>query len=642
MPDRSAALRVLLLIHDLEVGGAQVALCGLAEGLRAGGIEPLVCGWRAGGPLAPRLERAGVEVLPPLVAAGGRGRLRAPLRLRRLLLRRRIDLLHAHLSDAAVFAWLAHRLCGVPYLLTHHSRDLLDNWPRERALSRRLRWLLLRAAATDAALHVAVAKSVAEAVRTELRVPTERIAVVQNGVPIPEAASVTEARRGRDSRREKGAGPLLLFVGRLAPEKGPDLLLEAAPEILARRPGARFVLLGEGPLRPRLAARAAECGVADRVTLAGSVPDVTPWLDAADLLVATSREEGLSLSILEAMARGLPVVASDVPGNRELVGDDECGRLFLPGDPGAAALAVLAALGDAPESERRAERARSRVAVHQDAEGVSRRHREIYAGLAPARRPDPARTRTLGVDVDVVDRAEAVDRIVAWSRDGEQGLVVTPNLDHAARLRRDPDLRRVYEQARLVVADGMPLVWASRLGPHPLPERVAGSDLVLPLAAAAAREGLSVFLLGSTLPVLCRAASRLVAHAPGLAVAGVFAPPFGFDAESPENAGVAELIALARPDLLLVSLGAPKQELWAARWLPALPVRAVVCVGAALDFIAGSQVRAPELLRRIGLEWLYRLAREPRRLGPRYLADLAQLGPLLVEQLRQRRHERPR
>lgn len=254
--------------------------------------------------------------------------------------------------------------------------------------------------------------------------------------------------------------------------------------------------------------------------------------------------------------------------------------------------------------------------------------------------PTRDKTRVFGVDIDVSDLAGAVARIVGWCRTGQKGYVLTPNLDHVVRLRREARLHEIYAGARLVVADGMPLVWASRLGGPPLPERVAGADLVAPLASAAAAEGFSVFLLGSTLPVLTRTARRLFSECPGLRIAGVYAPPFGFDAESPDNEEIAAVLTSCGADIVFVALGFPKQERWAHRWIERLPVRAILCVGAALDFLAGEEPRAPRPLRQLGLEWLYRLIRHPWRLGPRYLTDLVFLAPLLWGQVRSSRQTR--
>lgn len=247
-------------------------------------------------------------------------------------------------------------------------------------------------------------------------------------------------------------------------------------------------------------------------------------------------------------------------------------------------------------------------------------------------RPDPVgRTRIFGIDVDIVTVEQAIARILHWCVAGERHIVVTPNVDHALAYRRNPALRAAYARAGLVLADGMPLIWASRLGGPPLKERVTGSDLIEPLCRAAT--GRSVFLLGSSFPTLAAAAARLTRT--GVGIAGVYAPPYGEAFDEAENAAVVDMINSVRPDIVLVALGMPKQELWAVRNLDKLQTHAVLCIGAGLDYLAGAVSRAPEPFRRLGLEWLWRAASEPARLGPRYARNLLQLPLLFAGQLRE-------
>lgn len=245
-----------------------------------------------------------------------------------------------------------------------------------------------------------------------------------------------------------------------------------------------------------------------------------------------------------------------------------------------------------------------------------------------------ARTRIFGMDIDVVTPEQAVARILRWCETGERHIVVTPNMDHAVALRANDALRAVYDRAGLVLADGMPLVWASRLGGQALPGRVTGSDLIEPLCREGA--GRSIFLFGSTLPTLSAAARRLRRSCPNVEVAGVYAPPFGAAFDEAENDRIIEAVNSLRPDIVLVALGMPKQELWAGRNLHRLDTHAVLCIGAGLDYLAGTVRRAPKLLQRLGFEWLWRAATEPARLGPRYARNIAHLPLLLAEQWRRR------
>jgi N-acetylglucosaminyldiphosphoundecaprenol N-acetyl-beta-D-mannosaminyltransferase len=221
-------------------------------------------------------------------------------------------------------------------------------------------------------------------------------------------------------------------------------------------------------------------------------------------------------------------------------------------------------------------------------------------------------------DVTMVEAVEAIVELVARQRGG---FICTPNVDHVVLLEDDARLRGAYERASLVLADGMPILWASRLLGAPLREKVSGSDLMEPLLLRAAEERWRVYLVGGGEGVAERAAARLKTEAPGLEIVGIDARVIDLDADH-DGAALDPLVAgivAARPDLVLVALGCPKQEIVMDRI--ARSVRPAVCagIGAGLDFVAGTVSRAPRWISAAGLEWLYRLAREPRRLWRRYL-----------------------
>lgn len=198
------------------------------------------------------------------------------------------------------------------------------------------------------------------------------------------------------------------------------------------------------------------------------------------------------------------------------------------------------------------------------------------------------------------------------------------------KLARDPAFRAAYLAQSHVVADGNPVVWVQKAAGQPV-ELIPGSELIAPLAALAARQGVPVALLGSTEAVLARAAAALEAGHPGLRVVARIAPPQGFDpAGSPGEAALAEL-ATSGARLCFLALGAPKQEILAARGHGLLPQVGFVSIGAGLDFIAGAQVRAPVWVRRIAMEWAWRMLGNPRRLAKRY-AQCALVLPGLMAQ----------
>jgi N-acetylglucosaminyldiphosphoundecaprenol N-acetyl-beta-D-mannosaminyltransferase len=231
------------------------------------------------------------------------------------------------------------------------------------------------------------------------------------------------------------------------------------------------------------------------------------------------------------------------------------------------------------------------------------------------------------IHVDAHSFDGAIDAIVALCRAGEGGTVLTPNVDHVCMAETDPALKAAYDAASLSLLDGKPLQWLASAMGRPVPGKVSGSDLLRPLCARAAREGLSCFFLGGVDGVARKAADILVAENPGLIVAGCHSPPFGFERDADANAAVVELVRAAKPALLFVALGAPKQELWMTKHRAALAPAVSLGIGASLDFVAGIVKRAPAWMSDVGLEWAYRLAQEPRRMYHRYLVrDRAFVG----------------
>jgi len=253
--------------------------------------------------------------------------------------------------------------------------------------------------------------------------------------------------------------------------------------------------------------------------------------------------------------------------------------------------------------------------------GASGRLREPIVPPQRRRRPLP-RVDLMGLALDAVAPAEAladVRRELALDRGG---WLVTVNLESLRRYVGEPGVRSLVDAADLVVADGMPLLWAARLQRTPLPARVAGSDLVWPLSAMLAEDGVPVFLLGGNPGVADEAAAVLGRHAPALRVAGTLCPPFGFDPDDPDTvAAIRDALVAAQPRAVLCGLPFPKQERLIAALRPALPRTWFFGLGVTLSFVAGDVERAPEWMQRGGLEWTHRLVQEPRRLGRRYLVD---------------------
>lgn len=243
-----------------------------------------------------------------------------------------------------------------------------------------------------------------------------------------------------------------------------------------------------------------------------------------------------------------------------------------------------------------------------------------------------------GLLFDDVSMDEATARIVELARMRDRPrYVCTGNLDHLAIAAADDEFRRAYEGADLVVADGAPVVWLSKLSGEPLRERVAGSDLFWTLGRASAEHGITLFFLGGV-PGAAEAAQReLEARYPGVRVVGIYCPPFETFATPEEQDRIVAEVRKASPDVLLVAFGAPKQEKWIAKTKDRLGVPVSIGVGGSFEMAAGMLKRAPVWMQRAGLEWAFRFAQQPRRLFDRYiLRDVPHLGKAAVRAARVR------
>ncbi|OZI70851.1 capsular biosynthesis protein [Bordetella genomosp. 12] len=250
--------------------------------------------------------------------------------------------------------------------------------------------------------------------------------------------------------------------------------------------------------------------------------------------------------------------------------------------------------------------------------------------------------RLFDLDIAAVSFDQALEGLSAAAvrRDGRARIVVTPNVDHVVRLDAAPEFRSRYAQADFIFADGMPVVWASRLLGQPLPARITGSDLFVALCRRAQQEGWRVMLLGGMPGSEPDLHARFATYFPGLDIE-VVSPSMRFDPVGPEGQAFAQRVCERQPDVVFLCVGMPKQENWALHHAARLPGGIVLCVGAAMEFAIGLQRRAPLWMQRAGMEWLWRLASNPRRLWRRYLVDDPRFAVLCWRQWRKRRGPAP-
>lgn len=246
-----------------------------------------------------------------------------------------------------------------------------------------------------------------------------------------------------------------------------------------------------------------------------------------------------------------------------------------------------------------------------------------------------ARVRIGHIAIDRFTLAQAVEAVAGLVQAGHGGRVFTPNVDHVVLAETNEHFRSAYARAEVVLADGMPVVWGSRLLGDPLPERVSGADFVGPLLERAAQEGWRVYLLGGA-PGVAEATAAILREKPGVAVVGWDDGRISTQPDPERDAEVAKKIRGAQAQVLLVALGAPKQELWIDRMATELGPTVALGIGASLDFICGRVRRSPRWMSQAGLEWLFRLGQEPRRLWRRYLVNDPVFAAILLRSWRSR------
>lgn len=237
-----------------------------------------------------------------------------------------------------------------------------------------------------------------------------------------------------------------------------------------------------------------------------------------------------------------------------------------------------------------------------------------------------------GIDVDNISFQECLDAIDRMVTLRQCQFIVTPNTDHVVRWQHDLFFQEIYSHAALVLADGMPIIWASNFFGKPLKEKISGSDLFPQVCSLSADRSYRVFLLGGRKGASQKATRILQARYPKLKIAGTCCPQFGFEHDSIENQKIVNLVKEANPDILFVGLGSPKQERWIFNNLKELSVPVSIGIGVSFEFVSGMVVRAPLWMQKSGLEWFWRLMMEPKRLWKRYLIDDIQFFWLIFKQ----------
>lgn len=367
--------RVLLVVPRGDVGGVQTHVADLAAGLVTRGVSVVVASGTSGH-LTDALRAQNIEtVVVPMRRRTDGAAIRA---LTRLIRDRQIDLVHTHSPLAGILGRHAALRAGRPCVHTLHGQGILDELRHPHSLWHRIKLLTYqvqerRLNAKSAAI-IALSPSLAQAAVRARHAAADRLAVVPHGVPIPPKAA------------RNGASLTVVYVGRLHPEKGVDDLVAAFAEVRRQVPTATLLLIGDGPMRERLRAQKDAAGLGRSVLMPGEKAELAAAFSDAACVVLPSRAEGLSYVLLEAMASGVPVIATAVGATPELIEDGRTGLLVAPGDRAALVRAILSLLRDPSRGAALGASARETVRTRYGRETMIERTLDVY-GAALRRRP---------------------------------------------------------------------------------------------------------------------------------------------------------------------------------------------------------------------------------------------------------------
>jgi exopolysaccharide biosynthesis WecB/TagA/CpsF family protein len=447
--------------------------------------------------------------------------------------------------------------------------------------------------------------------------------------PVGDAVRAALRRRLAETHRLDESAQWIISVGRLDTQKDPGLLFAAFARLCEERRRVAWLVVGDGVLKLELQRLVAEAGLGDRVAFLGLRPpaDIADLLRAADVFALSSAYEGMPMALLEALGCGLPAAVTDVGEVRRVLEPGVNGAIAAGRDPEAFALALAAVLEHAHAW--RGAPALAAVAPFRPADVLApayERYREFGRDAVALRRGtgplsgeavQRARRPVVGVPIDLLDRSGVSRQLVAWAKARESRYMCFVNVHSAVHATLDERHRLVLLRADLAAPDGAPIAWTLRVKGHRAQQRVDGPGMMWRLCADAEAEGVRIGLYGSTPETLEALRAELSSAFPKLAISYAHSPPFRELTEA-EDQQVCDAVAAASVGLLFVGLGCPKQEYWMARHRGRIPA-VMLGVGAAFEFHAGTVSRAPHWMREHGLEWLYRLASQPRRLWRRYL-----------------------
>lgn len=242
--------------------------------------------------------------------------------------------------------------------------------------------------------------------------------------------------------------------------------------------------------------------------------------------------------------------------------------------------------------------------------------------------------KLLNTYVNNVSMEETISAINSMIETGEKRYIVAINVDVVMKIEKDTYLKKITNDADMVLVDGKPLIWISKMHKKPVKAKISGSDLVPLLCKDAAEKGHTIFIIGGKDGIADKAKARLEKKYPGIKIVGTYAPPFGFEKNESELNKINKMISDKKPDLLIACFGCPKQEKWIYENYQKYDAKVSICAGATVDFLAGNVNRAPRWMSEHGLEWFYRILQEPKRMFKRYFVDDVKILGLILKYMK--------
>ena len=618
-------VKILFIIPSFRVGGAEIQLLTLLKGIDKNRFEPFVAVFYSDKGLDPFFNKiTGIKIF--YLKKNRAFDFQSILKLHKLIKKYNFQIIQAFNISARLLGFILAKVNTVPVtILTERSANLLYT-----SLGSRFYLFFEKYALRYASLVVANSYAGRKFLLSR-GVPSNSIKVIYNGLD-PERLCV---RRSKEEILEQfylqRASHVVAFVARLEEQKDPLTFLQAAKKISETHTTTFFLYIGDGPLTSLVKKYAEDWSIADKIIFTGYQNNVADFWQIIDILAVTSQKvEGCSNVILEAMTFGKPVVATDVGGNSEIVKNGKTGFLVPSKDSSSLAEKIILLLNDKILYGQISTAAKEEALVRFSSERMVSSYETLYNDLLKQNRMNRnkkvdmnmetqnknGRANVLGFDVDKMTLESCVLRLEEAISLRQVKHIVLVNAAKLVKARYDIELANIIRHADLVGADGVPVVWASKLFGDALPGRVNGTDLMERLIEEAAKKEYRIFFLGAQEEVITKAIENLKEQYPGLKIAGYRNGYFNSQEDEEETV---QKISASNADILFVGMGSPMKEKWVRKYINNLSVPVIHGVGGSFDILGGLTKRAPVWMQRYGMEWLYRVYLEPKRLWKRYL-----------------------